>query len=568
MATYHFSLKNGKCGSGKNHAEYILRQGSYSAGSRAEELVHWNKNMPYWAETPSDFFQKADLFERANGRVYSEFEIALPNEVKLEDNIALVEKIVDEHIGQNKAWVYAIHSKQATFADEEEQIHAHIMFSERIVEDGMENARKAGLFFKRHNSQNPLKGGYKKDIRFSHDREVGKQELKRLRESLEEKINEMYRKNGIDKSVSCKKLSEQKAEAERIGDEALAEYFNRIPQEHLGPKLSYMTKKIIQKYGMDNENINDTLDKIYTLSPKAFCVVIDKIEKQKRAMRLENVRLIEAARSEREKVEKEIIAINEENRMFVAGTVLIDELQLVISRMQDQFVLRKTEIDKMKKLILSDKQINMMGISIYTKGKSKQLLKAKRINDRKLAMVISEIDEFLKKPEPRFYQLGEKREYQEEKIKLFEEKRLLEEKGVELINEMKILQTELMNPSNKKSLAKLVTKLRDRQNIRIQYIKDMTQELGRYAELAKLVVNIEYKLEPEAEYQVDKKIYKKLKHYGHSSKLDDISTALDDIKVALKDAARFRDYERPTGSNKLRVDLRDRNQQNQNDLGL
>ena len=118
MATYHFSLKNGKCGSGKNHAEYILRQGSYSVGSRAEELIYWNQNMPYWAETPSDFFQKADLYERANGRVYSEFEIALPNEVKLEDNIALVEKIVDEHIGQSKVWVYAIHSKQATFADD------------------------------------------------------------------------------------------------------------------------------------------------------------------------------------------------------------------------------------------------------------------------------------------------------------------------------------------------------------------------------------------------------------------------------------------------------------------
>lgn len=113
-----------------------------------------------------------------------------------------------------------------------------------------------------------------------------------------------------------------------------------------------------------------------------------------------------------------------------------------------------------------------------------------------------------------------------------------------------------------------MTKLRDRQNIRIQYIKDMTQELGRYAELAKLVVNIEYKLEPEGEYQVDKKIYKKLKHYGHSSKLDDISTALDDIKTALKDAARFKDYEHTTGSNKLRVDLRDRNRQIQNDLGL
>ena len=40
MATYHLSLKNGKVGTAEQHADYILREGRYSGGKRAEELVY------------------------------------------------------------------------------------------------------------------------------------------------------------------------------------------------------------------------------------------------------------------------------------------------------------------------------------------------------------------------------------------------------------------------------------------------------------------------------------------------------------------------------------------------
>ena len=79
MATYHCSIKNGKTGNGKAHCNYILRVGSYANGTKKEELVYSQfGNLPSWAASPSDFFDKADLYERKNGNVYTEFEIALP----------------------------------------------------------------------------------------------------------------------------------------------------------------------------------------------------------------------------------------------------------------------------------------------------------------------------------------------------------------------------------------------------------------------------------------------------------------------------------------------------------
>lgn len=47
MATYHLSLKNGKTGTAKQHADYILREGRFSSGRRAEELVYKNANLPH-----------------------------------------------------------------------------------------------------------------------------------------------------------------------------------------------------------------------------------------------------------------------------------------------------------------------------------------------------------------------------------------------------------------------------------------------------------------------------------------------------------------------------------------
>lgn len=123
MATYHLSLKNGKVGTAKQHADYILREGRYSGGKRAEELVYKDANLPHWARSASVFFACADKYERANGRAYTEFEIALPNELTHKENEKLVNDFITTHIGNNKVWAYAIHSKSATFDDSQEQLY-------------------------------------------------------------------------------------------------------------------------------------------------------------------------------------------------------------------------------------------------------------------------------------------------------------------------------------------------------------------------------------------------------------------------------------------------------------
>ena len=70
MATYHLALKNGKTAQGQAHAEYIMRQGKYASGKRAEELVCTNQNLPRWADSAVDFFYKSDTYERSNARSY------------------------------------------------------------------------------------------------------------------------------------------------------------------------------------------------------------------------------------------------------------------------------------------------------------------------------------------------------------------------------------------------------------------------------------------------------------------------------------------------------------------
>ena len=61
MATYHLSLKNGKTGTAKKHADYILREGRFSGRRRAEELVYKDANLPRWTTSASDFFAYADM---------------------------------------------------------------------------------------------------------------------------------------------------------------------------------------------------------------------------------------------------------------------------------------------------------------------------------------------------------------------------------------------------------------------------------------------------------------------------------------------------------------------------
>ena len=367
MATYHLSLKNGKTGTAKQHADYILREGRFSSGRRAEELVYKNANLPHWAMSASDFFAHADKYERTNGRAYSEFEIALPNELTHEENQKLVNDFVGKHIGNNKVWAYAIHSKPATFDDDEEQIHAHIMFCERVVEDGMTKAKSPSKFFKRYNGKSPDNSGYKKDERFTSS--DARDSIKKIRQSWEDMVNAEYTSRRINKTVSCKTLKVQRDLAAAAGDNDLADFFDREPQEHLGPALAYKTQKIIEENGYDQENIDNTLNKIYQMSAKAFGVIIDKIQKARKAAELKYKKQIELERKEKEYSEKRLAELT------MSGEIIRKDFIKLLGSVNNQIKYNESAIIRIEKTITPIDQMPSKVLNIMTSGRFEKLQK-------------------------------------------------------------------------------------------------------------------------------------------------------------------------------------------------
>ena len=133
MATAHLSVKVGKAGKGVPHAEYISRVGKYEKKLDGNEQLEATEsgNMPLWAQdNPLLFWRAADLYERKNGTVYREHEIALPRELSPEHRAELVRDWVEQELGDRHAYTWAIHNKTAL--DGGEQPHVHLMFSERI----------------------------------------------------------------------------------------------------------------------------------------------------------------------------------------------------------------------------------------------------------------------------------------------------------------------------------------------------------------------------------------------------------------------------------------------------
>lgn len=160
MAVYHMSLKSGKPGKAANHSNYIGRKGRYGFGPKAEDLLFTSHgNLPDWCSNdPNRFWKTADLHERTNGAAYREFELALPNELSLPQQIELVKGFISTEL-KNKPYQVAIHSNTASIGGVP-QPHAHIMHSDRL-EDGLKRAPE--LHFRRFNAAEPAKGGCRKD---------------------------------------------------------------------------------------------------------------------------------------------------------------------------------------------------------------------------------------------------------------------------------------------------------------------------------------------------------------------------------------------------------------------
>lgn len=126
MAIYHFSLKVVKA-----HADlkfdYIARQGKYSNGRKAEELVtSWSGNLPSWASSARQFWKTIETHEKAGQSRGRTIELALPNELTTEQQLLYTKKWCDDNL-KDHAYSAAIHHKN-------NNPHVHIFFCERKID--------------------------------------------------------------------------------------------------------------------------------------------------------------------------------------------------------------------------------------------------------------------------------------------------------------------------------------------------------------------------------------------------------------------------------------------------
>ena len=261
MAIFHLSFSNGKVGKGLAHFKYIMGEDRYSY--KENELIYEKHNMPPHLSA-EDFWQSADAYERANGRVYKEIRIALPNGFSKKENQDLLNKFLEKELGNNFYYSAVIHDKDSS-EDEIRNVHAHIMVCPRKI-DGIE--RDIKQIFSRYNSKNIEKGGALKDPYWNK-----KETLTHFRESWEETLNNALEKKNWRK-VSCKSLQQQRKEALEKQDLDLVDFLDREPIQI----NNYTLKKDKKYYNeldiadwdnyMHNKKVRDLKEELYNLLQK------------------------------------------------------------------------------------------------------------------------------------------------------------------------------------------------------------------------------------------------------------------------------------------------------------
>ena len=261
MAIFHLSFSNGKVGKGLAHFKYIMGEDKYLY--KENEVIYEKHNMPPHVSA-KDFWQSADAYERANGRVYKEIRIALPNGFSKKENQDLLNKFLEKELGNDFYYSAVIHDKDSS-EDEIRNIHAHIMICPRKI-DGIE--RDIKQFFSRYNSKNIEEGGALKDPYWNK-----KETLTHFRESWEETLNNALEKKNWRK-VSCKSLQQQRKEALEKQDLDLVDFLDREPIQI----NNYTLKKDKKYYNeldiadwdnyMHNKKVRDLKEELYNLLQK------------------------------------------------------------------------------------------------------------------------------------------------------------------------------------------------------------------------------------------------------------------------------------------------------------
>ena len=203
------SRASGQSACAKN--EYIEREGRYAADSEEREHVE-HGHMPAWAQDdPHAYWQAADAHERANGRLYSEVQFALPRELDASGRRALAGAFAERVCGGERLpYTLALHKGEAETPDKPDNPHAHLMFSER-GNDGI--ARSEEQWFKRHNPTAPERGGARK----SRAAKAGDW-LDKTRQAWEQTANRALEQAGRAERIDGRSLPDRRDAAHREGD--------------------------------------------------------------------------------------------------------------------------------------------------------------------------------------------------------------------------------------------------------------------------------------------------------------------------------------------------------------
>ena len=266
MAHYRLCMKNGKTWGAVANYSYNMGMGKYSY--KENEIVESFHNIPEWAKSPYDFWEKYSQEDRVNSS-YKKIELSLQEELSFEENKKMLYEFVKKNVGDNYYYSVVIHDKESNEKGIQ-NTHAHIMICKRL-EDGIK--RNPEQFFKRYNSNSPEKGGALTDNKYWGK----KQTLINFREDWENIINKYFDKNNIKKKVSSKSLEKQREEALKNNDFKKAEMLDRPPVNIDGYILKKDEKDLTDEEKEKLELYND-INEYKSLKELVYSLEIEKKE--------------------------------------------------------------------------------------------------------------------------------------------------------------------------------------------------------------------------------------------------------------------------------------------------